>query len=62
MLSSKLKSVKSILSFLFLYGDRYFIVLALGLINACAGGIQSYMLPEAADVMWEMIQFCARVS
>ena len=40
----------------------YFIVLALGLINACAGGIQSYMLPEAADVMWEMIQFCARVS
>ncbi|XP_065647772.1 transportin-3 isoform X2 [Hydra vulgaris] len=31
-----------------------------GLVNACAGGVQSYMLPEAADVLWEMLQFCQR--
>jgi len=31
-----------------------------GLVSACCGGIQGYMLPEAADVMWEMIQFCQR--
>lgn len=28
-----------------------------GLINACAGGIQQYMLPEVADAFWEIMSF-----
>ncbi|XP_057317211.1 transportin-3-like [Hydractinia symbiolongicarpus] len=31
-----------------------------GIVSACAGGIQGYMLPDTADVLWEMIQFCQR--
>ena len=29
-----------------------------GLVQACAGGIQPFMLPDVADVVWEMMQFC----
>ncbi|XP_020909780.1 transportin-3 [Exaiptasia diaphana] len=28
-----------------------------GLINACAGGIPTYMVPEVADVIWELLCF-----
>ena len=29
-----------------------------GAVNACAGAIQPFMLPDVADVVWELMQFC----